>query len=65
MRKDSVKSKRARRGNVKLRRLLGDRHGAQTDFAKKHKLSIGYINNVLTGRRNAGQKLTRIIEKLA
>jgi len=54
-----------RRGNSKLRSILGYRHGAQTEFAKRYNLSIGHVNNVLSGRRIANEKLTKLIERLA
>lgn len=38
-----------------LRRMV---HGNQAAWAKRHKISLGYVNDVLNGRRLPGSKIT-------
>jgi len=45
----------------KLQTIIGAKHGAQTKFAKRHRLSIGYVNNALHGRRPINEKLRKAI----
>ena len=53
-------------GNSKLRRIIkkyfGPERGAQVKFARRHKISTSYVNNVLTGRRVMGKKIERVLE---
>lgn len=39
-----------------LRRIV---EGNQTAWAKRHKISLGYVNDVLNGRRSPGDKITQ------
>lgn len=39
-----------------LRRLVGENQAA---WAKQHKISTGYVNDVLNGRRLPGDKITK------
>jgi hypothetical protein len=54
--------KQARIANLK--RLIGDRRGAQAAFAKKHSLSAAHISQILSGHRDMGDKYARGLEKL-
>lgn len=42
---------------VELLRAAVDKAGTQTAFAKKHGVSIAYVNDVLQGRRAPGAKI--------
>lgn len=46
---------------VELLRAAVDKAGTQTAFAKKHGISVPYINDVLQGRRNAGKKILKAL----
>lgn len=46
---------------VELLRAAVDKAGTQTAFAKKHGVSISYVNDVLQGRRAAGAKILKAL----
>lgn len=46
---------------VDLLRAAVDKAGTQTAFAKKHGISIAYVNDVLQGRRQPGDKILKAL----
>jgi transcriptional regulator with XRE-family HTH domain len=41
-----------------IRLIINERHGGlQSDFAQNNKISSAYINDILQGRREPGQKV--------
>lgn len=46
---------------VELLRAAVDKAGTQTAFAKKHGISIAYVNDVLQGRRAPGDKILKAL----
>jgi transcriptional regulator with XRE-family HTH domain len=46
---------------VELLRAAVDKAGTQTAFAKKHGISIAYVNDVLQGRRQPGDKILKAL----